>query len=142
MWKIPRYRLQMVAIFGLSTKKYIRKKYPCLCFVTPPSPHPPYFEVDKIGGSWSKDKDTFLLYTFLHWVQKWQPFVAYTSGFFTNLCYSNQYALPYVILNVISSGWLLIFGCMFTRKTIFIIFDKSYLFETFSNLLIANRLPY
>ena len=35
LWKILRCRLQMVAIFGLSAKKYTREGYPCLCFMTP-----------------------------------------------------------------------------------------------------------
>ena len=35
LWKILTCRLKMNAIFGLSAKKYARKRYPCLCFITP-----------------------------------------------------------------------------------------------------------
>ena len=34
LWKILTCRLKIDAAFGLNTKKYVRKRYPCLCFMT------------------------------------------------------------------------------------------------------------
>ena len=35
LWKILTGRLKIDATFGLNTKKYVRKRCPCLCFMTP-----------------------------------------------------------------------------------------------------------
>ena len=67
------------------------------------------------GGSWGRDKDPFFLHIFSCWVQKWRPFLAYTSGLFTNLRkkrFFKKFPFSPKIMNVesISFNWPLFPG--------------------------------